>query len=75
MFLISRIALDFALGKHRAGRFVKDRVLRLMVPFLVGLLTHLRLQEYLAQVRQNQTGESFWQWYPSMFNGQEFLGG
>ncbi len=51
MFIISGIATYFALGKHRAGRFVKDRALRLLVPFLVGLFTHLRLQEYLAQVR------------------------
>jgi peptidoglycan/LPS O-acetylase OafA/YrhL len=75
MFLISGIATYFALGKYPAGRFVKDRGLRLLVPFLVGLLTHLRLQEYLALVRQNRTSESFWQWYPSMFNGHEFLGG
>lgn len=75
MFLISGIATYFALGKHPAGRFVKDRALRLLVPFLAGLLTHLRLQEYLALARQNQTSASFWQWYPTMFNGQAFLGG
>jgi hypothetical protein len=75
MFLISGIATFYALDKRRAGRFVRDRSLRLLVPFLVGLFTHLRLQEYLAQVSQKQYSGSFWQWYPSMFNGLDWLGG
>lgn len=75
IFLISGLATFYALGKRRAGRFVKDRALRLLVPLLVGLFTHIPLQGYLAQVSQNQYSGSFWQWYPSMFNNVAGSGG
>lgn len=71
MFLISGIAVFYALTQRKAGRFIKDRSLRLMVPFLVGLFTHLPLQEYLAQVSQGKYSGSFWQWYPRIFNGTD----
>jgi peptidoglycan/LPS O-acetylase OafA/YrhL len=74
IFLISGVATFYALGKRRAGRFVKDRSLRLLVPLLVGLFTHIPLQGYLAQVSQNQYSGSFWQWYPSMFNNVAWSG-
>jgi peptidoglycan/LPS O-acetylase OafA/YrhL len=74
MFVISGIATFYALGTRRAGRFVKDRSLRLLVPLLVGLFTHVPLQGYLAQVSQNQYSGSFWQWYPSMFNNMAWSG-
>ena len=74
MFVISGIATFYALGTRRAGRFVKDRSLRLLVPLLVGLFTHIPLQGYLAQVSQNQYSGSFWQWYPSMFNNVAWSG-
>jgi glucan biosynthesis protein C len=74
MFLISGIATFYALEKRRAGRFVKDRSLRLLVPLLVGLFTHIPLHGYLAQVSQNQYGGSFWQWYSGIFNGLAWFG-
>ena len=68
MFVISGVATFYALGTRRVGRFVKDRSLRLLVPLLVGLFTHIPLQGYLAQVSQNQYSGSFWEWYLNMFN-------
>lgn len=75
IFLISGIAAFYALGKSRAGRFVKDRALRLLVPLLVGLFTQIPLQGYLEQISQNQYNGSFWQWYPGIFNGLYRFGG
>jgi hypothetical protein len=75
VFIISVMAKFYALEKRRAGRFVKDRSLRLLVPLLVGLFTHIPLHGYLEQVSQNQYNGSFWQWYPSMFNGLARFGG
>jgi hypothetical protein len=75
IFLISGIATFYALENRRASRFVKDRSLRLLVPLLVGLFTHIPLQGYLEQVSQNQYSGSFWQWYPSIFNGLARFGG
>jgi hypothetical protein len=75
IFLISGSATFYALGTRRAGRFVKDRSLRLLVPLLLGLFTHIPLQGYLAQVSQHQYSGSFWQWYPTTFNGLDRFGG
>lgn len=74
IFLISGAATYYALNKG-AGRFIKDRSLRLLVPLLVGLFTHVPLQVYLEQVGQQGYRGSFWQWYPSMFDGLMLLGG
>jgi peptidoglycan/LPS O-acetylase OafA/YrhL len=75
IFLISGMATFYALDKRRAGRFVKDRSLRLLVPLLVGLFTHIPLQEYLEQVSQHHYRGSFWQWYLSMLNSLDRFGG
>ena len=75
IFLISGMSTFYALGTRRAGQFVKDRSLRLLVPLLVGLFTHIPLQLYLAQISQNRYSGSFWQWYPTMFNGLDRFGG
>lgn len=75
IFLISGMATFYALDTRRAGRFLKDRSLRLLVPLLVGLFTHIPLQAYLAQVSQHHYPGSFWQWYPRMFNGLNRFGG
>src|SRR6476646_1181879 len=44
IFLISGMATFYALATHQAGRFLKDRSLRLLVPLLIGLFTHIPLQ-------------------------------
>ncbi len=76
IFVISGMATFYALDKRRAGRFVKDRALRLLVPLVAGLLTHIPLQGYLAQVSQNQYSGSFWQWYPGHFDSHfNWIGG
>lgn len=74
IFLISGIATYYALTNRRAGRFIKDRSLRLLVPLLVGLFTHIPLQGYLTQVNYNLYGGSFWQWFPTMFKGPAWFG-
>jgi hypothetical protein len=47
MFVISGASLFYALGKGGFGKFLTDKVLRLLVPLFVGALTHLSLQSYL----------------------------
>ncbi len=69
IMLISGMATFYALGKRGASRFIKDRSLRLLVPLLVGLFTHIALQSYIWDVGKNQYSGSFWQWYPSIFSG------
>ncbi len=39
-FVISGASVFYALGKGRVGGFIKDKVLRLLVPLVVGIFTH-----------------------------------
>jgi glucan biosynthesis protein C len=75
IFIISGVATFYALGKRGAGRFIKDRSLRLLVPLLVGIFTHVILQGYLEEINHNQYSGSFWQFYAERFNGLNGLGG
>ena len=40
IFLISGASLFFALSKGGPGKFIKDKVLRLLVPLVVAMFTH-----------------------------------
>ncbi len=75
IFIVSGVATFYALGKRGAGRFLKDRSLRILVPLLIGLFTHVPLQGYLEAVSQYQYSGTFWQFYAERFNGLDGLGG
>src|SRR4029453_6989257 len=64
VFLISGMSTFYALGTRGAGRFVKDRALRLLVPLLVGIFTHVMLQVYLERVSHGQFSGSFFAFIP-----------
>ena len=49
IFVISGASTFYALGTRGASRFVKDRTLRLLVPLLVGMFTHVMVQVYLER--------------------------
>ncbi len=74
-FVISGMAVFYALGKSNAGTFVKDKMLRLFVPLLVGIFTHSALQVYLERISHGQFSGSFFDFYPRYFDGMYGLGG
>jgi peptidoglycan/LPS O-acetylase OafA/YrhL len=70
MFVISGASLFYALGKGGgAGKFVKDKVLRLLVPLVVGIFTHASLQVYLERLTPGQFTGSYFQFLPYYFQG------
>lgn len=91
VFVISGASAYFALRKRplSAGekpapqkgtlegivRFVKDRVLRLLVPLVVGIFTHIALVIYLERLSQGQFQGSFFAFYPHYFEGSYGMGG
>jgi glucans biosynthesis protein C len=75
IFVVSGIAVFYALGKRNAGGFLKDRALRLLVPLLVGIFTHVPLQGYLEERSQYNYHGTFWQFYLSRFDGLVAFGG
>jgi heme/copper-type cytochrome/quinol oxidase subunit 2 len=68
-FVISGIAVYYSVGKRSTLQFVKDRFLRLMIPFLtVGLLLVLSVNVYYDTVfHGNFTGD-----FPSFYLGPYF---
>jgi glucan biosynthesis protein C len=73
IFVISGASLFFAAGKGEgglrgAGRFVKDKVLRLLVPVVVCALTHASLQAYLWRLTHSEFSGSYFQYLPNYFS-------
>jgi len=63
-FVISGIAVYFSLAKRGSLQFVKDRVLRLMVPFLtVGMLVVLSVNAYYDAVFHGEFSGGFLSFY------------
>ncbi len=52
MFVIAGISSYYALQKRTPGQFMKERFLRLAIPFLLGILLIVPIQGYLASVQQ-----------------------
>jgi glucans biosynthesis protein C len=68
MFAISGASLFYALGKGGFGRFLKDKMLRLLVPLLVTDLTASALQAYQAAASHSQFTGSFFQYLPTYYH-------
>jgi hypothetical protein len=75
LFVISGIGSWYSLGSRGAAEFARERLRRLGVPLLVGLLTLVPLQVYLGRRRAGETSSyadfsaRFWDVRPSL----EFL--
>jgi peptidoglycan/LPS O-acetylase OafA/YrhL len=68
MFVISGASLFYALRKGGFGRFLKDKVLRLLVPLVVGALTHISLQDYLFNIAHGQFSGNYFQFLPHYYH-------
>jgi glucan biosynthesis protein C len=75
IFAISGASLFYALGSRGVRKFVTDKVLRLLVPLLVGIFTHVMLQVYLERLTHHQFSGSFWEFIPHYFDGWYGFGG
>ncbi len=69
IFVISGASIFYALGKGGVGKFFKDKVLRLLVPLLVGAFTHASLQVYLERITHGQFSGSYFEFLPFYFHG------
>jgi peptidoglycan/LPS O-acetylase OafA/YrhL len=73
IFAISGASLFFAIGKGSAGKFIKDKVLRLAAPFVVmGMLIFGAWQTYLYCLTHNEFSGSFIEFIPSYFQPANF---
>jgi glucan biosynthesis protein C len=72
IFVVSGASLFFAVGKgdggvKGAGKFIKDKALRLLVPVAVCALTHASLQTYLWRLTHGEFSGSYFQYLPTYF--------
>lgn len=63
LFMISGAATYFALGHRSAGQYIRERILRLLVPLVFGLLTFVPLTIYI----QHSKTLSLWAGYLGFF--------
>jgi hypothetical protein len=69
-FIISGASLFYALEKSDGWRkFYTGKMLRLMIPVIIGAVTHSALQIYLERLSHGQFSGSFFSFFPEYFNG------
>jgi len=72
-FIISGASLFYAIGKSDGWRkFYVDKFLRLMIPLIIGSVTHAALQIYLERSSHGQFSGSFFSFLPEYFKGVYF---
>ncbi|MBC5991531.1 acyltransferase family protein [Pontibacter cellulosilyticus] len=59
IFLVSGVGVYYALGYRSTGTFIKDRLKRIFIPLLVGMLLVVPPQVYFERVVQGYTGSYF----------------
>ncbi len=69
LFLVSGAATWFSLRSRRAGNFVNERMLRLLIPLTFGVLVIIPLQIYFERIFKQQFQGSFFAFYPHFFQG------
>jgi peptidoglycan/LPS O-acetylase OafA/YrhL len=69
IFVISGASVFYALNKGGAGKYFKDKFLRLGVPLIVAVFTHASWQVYLERVTHLQFQGSYLEFLPHYFDG------
>ena len=69
-------ALEFMKSrKIKNSKYLLDRSVRLMVPLIIGIFTHIALQVYLERIYSSEFSGSFFNFYPEYFKGIYEFGG
>lgn len=69
LFVISGMGTRFALSEKSGGSYIKERILRLFVPLLAGILLIVLPQVYLERIANEDFSGSFIEFYPHFFQG------
>ena len=75
ILIISGSSAFLALSKVRPGKYVLGIVMRLLVPLLVGMFSHIAWQIYLERLNKGSFSGSFFEFYPHYFDGMYGFGG
>lgn len=69
LFLISGIGTCFSLSSKSGLTYLKERFIRLFLPLLTAIFIIVPPQVYLERLAQGRVAVSFFQYYPSTFQG------
>jgi peptidoglycan/LPS O-acetylase OafA/YrhL len=75
IFVVSGAAIALALGSRSPKTFALDRMRRLAVPLLFGMIVIVPPQIYLERVYRGQFTGSFFEWLPQAFQGGPYPNG
>ena len=75
IFVVSGAAIALALGSRSPRSFALDRVRRLLVPLLFGMIVIVPPQIYLERLYRGQFTGSFFEWLPQAFQGGAYPAG
>lgn len=65
LFIISGMGTAFSLGKRNSLQFARERILRLLVPLLFGMLVIVPPQIYIERIANFQFTGSYFNFWPS----------
>jgi glucan biosynthesis protein C len=69
-FFISGASVYFSLKSRKAGEFVKERILRILIPLIfIGTFIINPPYIYIERLFDGKTVSGFIQWYPHFFDG------
>lgn len=68
LFLISGAGAYFSLRRRTPGRFVRERFLRLIVPYVLFAVLLSPIQAYLGAVNHGRFQGTFWEYLGEFFN-------
>jgi len=68
LMLVSGMGARYALRRRSAGAFVRERLARLGVPFVVGMVALVPPMWYLQQLRRTDFHESYWRFWLRFFD-------
>jgi glucans biosynthesis protein C len=68
-FAVSGINSYYALQKRTGIQYIKERLARLGIPLLFGVMILTHPQIYMERVSHGQYSGSFFNWYPHYFDG------
>lgn len=75
ILIISGASAFLALEKLRPGKYVKGLFVRLFLPLMLGMFTHVAFQIYLENLHKGKFSGSFAAFYPHYFEGMYGFGG
>jgi hypothetical protein len=67
MFLVAGIATWYALQKRDAGQYVKERVSRLLIPLVLGIILIVPIQGYMARLQQGTLNGGYFNYLFTQF--------